>query len=1221
MSSYQKGDQSGIYHDVPDKDNGDRKRKSYVNILSGAVLASAVGFIGVYLFKMQTTAVVGEIQFTRSTTGVETGKNGELKLFDNLDRFVMEDFDTRSTFASFLPGIAGYFGKPTWAFYVNRGQGMATFGTESKEYPMLEFNAANKAYQLTPLVGFRTFIKGTRGGSSKQSFTSEPFAPKNARNPLDVNDDPTKPKRILFVGTNELEIEEIDAIHDITTTVKYFILPEENFASLVRRSMFTNTGTTPMTLDILDGLAKMEPYGGRIDWSLKNMGRTLEGWFGVYHPEGDDKKTMPFYKMSTESSDSASVVIELGGHYCLSFIETEVEVAELLPVIFDTAKVFGATTSLENPSGFDANTITDILTNPQYGFATTSSAFGAINQITIQPGESITVASIYGKASSIEEVPKIAKIVTQPGYTLQKFERARTLINGLTASVETSTVNKLFDGTVKQMYLDNGLRGGLPTIIGDVNSDMTYDEDDGVKVFHTFSRIHGDLERDYNAFKIVPSFFSQGPGNYRDIAQNRRDDVTFAPRLGSFDVQLFLGYIQADGYEPLTVESIVFIFEDKNKAAEVAAKVTSDARSEEILTAVLSGGPFRPGQLYDLCSMLNINISVSNEGLVNIVTASATDRAMGLYGKGYWGDHWDYYIDLIEAYLGVFPDKEESLMYDKQLRYFFSTATVKPRAEKYVLDLNYDASGKHVIQLDSTYFDQDKVAEQEAFRSSQTGLLGIEAQWQRTREGIPFTSSPIAKLFLLATIKYATRDAYGMGIEYEGGKPGWLDSMNGLPGMLGSGMPETYELSLLLKYVKKVVDKYSRPVVIPTEIDQMITSVNEALDKLLATGFTDNEELPEDVPLELFTYWDQVASARENYRNNVEYYFSGNTVEYSATKVSKMIARWLTQVELGMDRAMYFATRGYEDDGTSGIPPCFFSYNVTDFEENGGKNDVGHPLVNAKAMKVRRFPLFLEGPVRYMKTIQDDKEKMKIMHQNVLNSGLRDNELNMYYLSASLTGQTYDMGRQVAFAPGWLENQSIWTHMSYKFYLQLIRGKLYEQFFAEMKGGGILPFMDPKVYGRSVMECSSFISSSAFPDPALHGKGFLARLSGSTAEFMSMWKLMFLGPNLFIMNETGDVEMQLTPALPTWLFEDVDADNDSTYDNEGNHLVSFKLFAEITVTYHNKGGVAIYGIPPKRYIVEMKDGTIVNVDGPTIPTETAVTIRRVSPVKSIDAYF
>jgi hypothetical protein len=46
------------------------------------------------------------------------------------------------------------------AFYVNRGQGIAAFGTENKEHPLMEFSSANKAYQETPYVGFRTFLKG-----------------------------------------------------------------------------------------------------------------------------------------------------------------------------------------------------------------------------------------------------------------------------------------------------------------------------------------------------------------------------------------------------------------------------------------------------------------------------------------------------------------------------------------------------------------------------------------------------------------------------------------------------------------------------------------------------------------------------------------------------------------------------------------------------------------------------------------------------------------------------------------------------------------------------------------------------------------------------------------------------------------------------------------------------------------------------------------------------
>lgn len=442
--------------------------------------------------------------------------------------------------------------------------------------------------------------------------------------------------------------------------------------------------------------------------------------------------------------------------------------------------------------------------------------------------------------------------------------------------------------------------------------------------------------------------------------------------------------------------------------------------------------------------------------------------------------------------------------------------------------------------------------------------------------------------------------------------------------MVGSGMPETYELLLLLKYVKKVVETYKRDVIIPDELLTMIKVVNSALKTLKAYNYVEEENPSPAVPQGLFEYWDVVSSARESYRNTVQYYFSGNVTALPATSVSKMVTNWIAEVELGIGRSFKFATEGFGDDGTSGISPCFFAYEITDWVENGNRNDVGLPLVNAKAMSVKKFPLFLEGPVRYMKTIEDDPEKMEDQYNKVLTSGLRDVVLNMYYLSASLKGQSFDMGRQIAFAPGWLENQSIWMHMSYKYYLELIRGKLYDQFYSEMKGGGILPFMDPIVYGRSLMECSSFIASSAFPDPSIVGEGFLARLSGSTAEFMDMWKLMFIGPKLFFLNKDGMVEMQLQPALPSWFFQTEDENSDSAgdaeTDEEGNFLVRFKLFASIPVTYHNPNGVNRYGEFPSKYLVTMLDGTVLTFESPSIPTETALTIRRMK-VKSIDAYF
>ena len=78
--------------------------------------------------------------------------------------------------------------------------------------------------------------------------------------------------------------------------------------------------------------------------------------------------------------------------------------------------------------------------------------------------------------------------------------------------METKTSNALFDGHVQQMFLDNSLRGGVPSILGEVDDDAklrSADEDGRLKVFHLFSRIHGDLERDYNDFVISPTFFSQ----------------------------------------------------------------------------------------------------------------------------------------------------------------------------------------------------------------------------------------------------------------------------------------------------------------------------------------------------------------------------------------------------------------------------------------------------------------------------------------------------------------------------------------------------------------------------------------------------------------------------------------------------------------------------------------------------------------------------------------
>ncbi|MDW7755946.1 MAG: hypothetical protein SCH68_12365, partial [Brevefilum sp.] len=170
-----------------------------------------------------------------------TEKTGQLSNFDELRRYVLADYDHQKAFSSFLPGIAGLQGIPMWAFYVNRGQAVCSFGVENKDHPILEFQAANKAYQTTALMGFRTFFNGTREG---EKWHWEAFSPWDAEDA----------QRTMLIGMNEVEVQEINPILGYQVNVLYFMLPGMPFSGLVRRVSIKNIKDAPMTLEVLDGL-------------------------------------------------------------------------------------------------------------------------------------------------------------------------------------------------------------------------------------------------------------------------------------------------------------------------------------------------------------------------------------------------------------------------------------------------------------------------------------------------------------------------------------------------------------------------------------------------------------------------------------------------------------------------------------------------------------------------------------------------------------------------------------------------------------------------------------------------------------------------------------------------------------------------------------------------------------------------------------------------------
>jgi hypothetical protein len=229
------------------------------------------------------------------------------------------------------------------------------------------------------------------------------------------------------------------------------------------------------------------------------------------------------------------------------------------------------------------------------------------------------------------------------------------------------------------------------------------------------------------------------------------------------------------------------------------------------------------------------------------------------------------------------------------------------------------------------------------------------------------------------------------------------------------------------------------------------------------------------------------------------------------------------------------------------------------------------------------------------------------LHQRVKESDLFDRELGMYKVNTSLADESHEIGRAKAFPSGWLENESIWLHMEYKYLLELLRAGLHEEFY-EAIGTALVPFQPPARYGRSPLENSSFIASSAHPDPSLRGAGFVARLSGSTAEFLSLWTTMMAGEQPFVVGD-GELQLRLRPALPGWFFADAG-------------IVRFRFLGQCDVTYHNPDRLDTFaeGVSPRRIVLWPSDSESVEIAGHTVGAPYAEMVRN-GDISRVDVFF
>lgn len=1009
-------------------------------------------------------------------------------IFDAQNRFVVANYQEKPPFSSFLPGIAGPMGIPVWCYYNNRGQAVCSFGAQDKDHSIMEFSSAHSAYQAVSRTGFRTFVKVN--GEYRELFTE--------------NCD-------MHIGMSEVEIRCTS--RELQASALYYGVPGERTPALARILTVTNAGQETLTLELLDGMSALVPYGLNQDF-LKNMSNLARAWMQAE----DAQLGRAYFRVRASLEDGAVVREVTGGNFCLGWDND----GTLLKPLVQPSLVFGQDTSFAAAKAFQVRSLEQLCAADQV----TNNLFPCCflpKQASLAPGEAIFIYSLYGQAENKDQVARLAQKIQPQCWFDAKRSEAAALTQSLCAPISAKTADPVFDAYSRQTYLDNLLRGGTP---------MFFRDGEKAAPFYLYSRKHGDPEREYNYFSLGKEYYAQGNGNYRDVNQNRRCDVLFSPELGAETIYTFFDLIQTDGYNPLVITPSTFTLPESACEAFAAQYPQS---------AQLLSGEFTPGAV----AMAAEDWGMSQEeaqAFTAAVICHAGREPNADFGEGYWCDHWTYNLDLIESYLSVYPENKESLLFENpRYRWYETRVMVNPRAKRYCITENglrqYHALNEHAKT--------------------------VTHKWMKTADGTDARSTLMEKLLLLCAIKTATLDAAGMGVEMEGGRPGWYDALNGMPGLLGSSMAESCELARLLAFTAEALEQRDGSIALFDEVANLLASVS---------GTIQAENDP-------YLRWHRLNGLKEAYREETLSGYRGTRQQVSCQELAAALRELEEAVWEGIHKA---------EAMNGGLIPTYFTFTATSYE-----NTPDGPMPTE--LVPQPLPLFLEGPVRYFKLALSDAEKQSLA-EKVKQSGLYDRKLHMYKVNESLSGVSYEAGRALAFTPGWLENESVWLHMEYKYLLELLKNGLYPEFAQAFRDAAV-PFLNPDTYGRSPLENSSFLASSANPDPSTHGRGFVARLSGSTAEFLHMWQLMFFGRQPFRL-ENGELELEFVPFIPTYLMPE-------------NGRIEATFLGQIPVVYHAQGLSQL--VPrktkPTGYVLTLADGTSKTISGSVLTGEDALSVR------------
>ena len=279
----------------------------------------------------------------------------------------------------------------------------------------------------------------------------------------------------------------------------------------------------------------------------------------------------------------------------------------------------------------------------------------------ITEGQEITFYSFIGNSSSEEKLKEFKKLVLNETFVLKKRGENKKIIDEIENNILTVSSNKNFDSYCGQTFLDNVMRGGLPTV---------FKTKESKSIFYLYSRKHGDLERDYNHFVLEQTYLSQGNSHFRDVNQNRRNDVWFNPEIEDRNIIMFFNMIQTDGFNPLVVNGLTY----RAKNLSSLKKWLGDFAKDPSVFSDLLGRvtrPFTPGDFIMKIEEAGIALSLNYDEVIAQLLSFCKQNDVGEPSEGFWIDHWTYNLDLLDNFLMIYPDRLKEILINKKVYTFF----------------------------------------------------------------------------------------------------------------------------------------------------------------------------------------------------------------------------------------------------------------------------------------------------------------------------------------------------------------------------------------------------------------------------------------------------------------------------------------------------------------------------------------------------------------------